>query len=90
MKWDVPHIASVVFWIVWIFSLLFPRFGLLSLFINALGGLILLVHVVEIFIFWKKIDSTAQPVPNAIRVLLFGIFHARTLPEPEAQPKTQP
>ena len=87
MKWDVPHVASIVFWIVWILSLFFPRFGFASLFINALGGLILLVHVAEIFIFWKRIDGTDEPVPNAVRVLLFGIFHARTLPEPQSRPE---
>ena len=82
MKWTIPHIASAVFWAVWVVNFVLPLPGDAGTILRVLGGVIMIVHAAEIIVFWKRINATGEPVPNAIRILLFGIFHARTLPEP--------
>ena len=84
MKWTIPHIASAIFWTVWVVNFVVPFPWGLEPIVRIIGGIILIVHVIEIIVFWKRIDATGAPVPNALRILLFGIFHARTLSKPGA------
>ena len=83
MTWTPPHIISAIFWLIWAvgFFVLYP-FGIGAV-VRVLGGVLLIIHLVECAVFWKRIDAAGNPVQDVIRVLFFGIFHARTLPKVE-------
>ena len=40
----------------------------------------LLVHILECFAFYKAVRDTGEPpLPHLLQILLFGVFHYRTL-----------
>lgn len=49
------------------------------------GGLIGLIHLAELLLFKARFQGRAHPGLDRLQVLLFGIFHLSTLPQPPAK-----
>ncbi|WP_235576642.1 DUF1145 domain-containing protein [Pseudomonas taeanensis] len=55
-----------------------------SLLLHVLGGLILLMHGVELLLFKDCLSGCPRPWRERAQVMLFGIFHVMGMPQSQA------
>ncbi|MDX1580565.1 MAG: DUF1145 domain-containing protein [Alphaproteobacteria bacterium] len=77
-----PHVLSLIFWAVWLYNFFQPFAGLWGAGVYWLGLVILCVHVAEAVLFMDRIkQADGSRLYHIGMILLFGIFHGRTLPK---------
>ncbi len=78
-------VLTALFWGVVLANLLQPFAQPFALLLHAAGALILLVHGLELWLFDKRITTSAKPAQERVQVMLFGVFQLLGLPdEPNA------
>ena len=78
----LPFIASILFWLGWVVTIWLPITYTLQVFYFYAGLVVLLVHVVEVGIFLKRLQAAEGSLWHHMAMtLLFGVFHIRTLPK---------
>jgi putative membrane protein len=75
----LPKALLLVFWLAALVNLVMPFASPWGLVINALAGVLLLVHLVEILIFHKRLAAQQEPMRHCLYVLLFGVLHLQQL-----------
>lgn len=73
-------LLTVAFWAVVAGNWLQPVAQPFADLLNFAGGFVLLLHILELRWFSARIKHTAAPFAARLQVLLFGVFHALTLP----------
>ena len=73
-------LLTVAFWAVVAGNWLQPVAQPFADLLNFAGGFVLLLHILELRWFSARIKNTAAPFSARLQVLLFGVFHALTLP----------
>ena len=82
-------LLTVAFWAVVAGNWLQPVAQPFADLLNFSGGFVLLLHILELRWFSARIKNTAAPFAARLQVLLFGVFHALTLPPaPAPTPET--
>lgn len=78
------HFMSLIFWALFLVNLLAPFAGIWGQWV-LIGGIgILTIHAVECVIFARRIKAAqGSAVHHIVMILLYGIFHGRTLPRPQ-------
>lgn len=77
-------LLTVAFWAVVAGNWLQPVAQPFADLLNFAGGFVLLLHILELRWFSARIKHTAAPFAARLQVLLFGVFHALTLPDASA------
>ena len=76
----LPHIITLMLWAFGLVNLFEPFNGLLGLIASLVFYLLLIAHIVEIFIFNKKIKSYSLSYPYGLfMTLLYGVIYLNTL-----------
>ncbi|MDZ7889621.1 MAG: DUF1145 domain-containing protein [Pseudomonas sp.] len=77
MNYAKPVIAG--FWLLAAFNVLVPFAEPWADRLNGLALIIVLVHVLELLLFNRRLQAQPQPWLERGQVMLFGFFHLRTL-----------
>lgn len=78
----LPFIASILFWLGWVVNIWLPLTYALQVFYFYAGLVVLLVHVLEVGIFFNRLRAAEGGLLHHMAMtLLFGVFHIRTLPK---------
>ena len=73
-------LVTLVFWGAVLVNLLHPFAYPLNWLLSIAGGLILLIHLIEILVLGRRLKARAHPWLDRLQVLLFGVFHMLALP----------
>lgn len=73
-------LVTLVFWGAVLVNLLHPFAYPLNWLLSIAGGLILLIHLIEILVLGGRLKARAHPWLDRLQVLLFGVFHMLALP----------
>lgn len=76
-------ILTVAFWGVVLFNLMTPQPVPLNLLINALGIVVLSLHVLEVLFFNASLRGRSHRWFDRLQILLTGIFHVMSIPRPQ-------
>ncbi len=69
-------IVAIIFWVVFIAACLSLVPEPLGLWVNILGVLLLLMHLIEFLVFKNKIIAKGDEPPKAfLMTMLFGVFY---------------
>lgn len=80
-------VLTALFWGVVLANLLQPFAQPFALLLHAAGVLILLVHGLELWLFDKRIATSAKPAQERVQVMLFGVFQLLGLPDEPTAPQ---
>lgn len=75
----LPKALLLLFWLAALFNLAMPFGSPWALVINAMAGVLLVLHLLEILIFHRLLSAQAAPMRHRLQVLLFGILHLQQL-----------
>lgn len=82
-RWTIlgklPKALLLVFWLAALVNLLLPFGSPWALVTNAVAGVLLTLHLLEIVIFHRLLAAQRQPMRHRLYVLLFGILHLQKL-----------
>ena len=78
--WGLGKALTLMFWGLVLINLFKPLINPFDLLINLVGSLLLLVHVLEVLLFKSRLQGRPHPWRDRLLILVFGIFHAHTLP----------
>lgn len=81
---------GALFWGVVLANLLAPFAQPFALLLYLAGAAMVLLHALELLAFKARWSTCPQPALQAGQIMMFGIFHLLSLPEPEAPPAEQP
>lgn len=75
----LPKALLLIFWLTALINLLLPFGAPWGLGVNAVAGVLLMLHLLEILIFHRLLAAQPQPMRHRLYVLLFGILHLQGL-----------
>lgn len=75
-------LVALLFWLAVLANLLHPFAHPFATLLKVAGGLILLIHILELLALGARLKGRSSPWLDRIQVLLFGIFHFLSLPAP--------
>ena len=78
--------VASLFWLALLVNLFAPFTHPFGLLLNLLGGVILLLHLMELAWFTERLKGRPRPWLDRLQLLLFGTFHLLTLPKPRRKP----
>lgn len=78
--WGLGKALTLLFWGLVLSNLLQPLINPFDLLINLAGELLLLTHLLEVLLFNGRLSGRPHPWRDRLLILVFGIFHAHTLP----------
>lgn len=73
---------TVLFWWVALVNLFMPQPLPINLLINALGIVLLTLHLLEILFFNASLRGRSHRWFDRLQILLTGIFHVMSIPKP--------
>ena len=76
-------LLALVFWLGVLANLLQPFAEPFAQGLWLRGGIIAVVHLLEVALFNGRFQGRDSPWWDRLQVLLFGVFHALTLPPPD-------
>ncbi|MCD5987856.1 MULTISPECIES: DUF1145 domain-containing protein [Pseudomonas] len=79
--WGLGKLLTAAFWLVVLFSLMVALPTPFDPLIKLAGGLLALIHVAELLLFNGSLRGRPRPWRDRLRILLFGIFHIKSLPK---------
>jgi len=79
----IAKIVTLGFWVVFTVGLVIaiPNETAATV-INYTGYGLIVAHIIEVLVFSNRIKASDNPVLHGFQVLVFGFFHANTLPQP--------
>ncbi|WP_342244239.1 DUF1145 domain-containing protein [Pseudomonas sp. OTU5201] len=78
-------LVALLFWLVVIANLISPFARPFEMLLNGAGGLLILVHLLEIMLFNSLLRGRASPWLDRMQLLLFGVFHLLSIPRHAAK-----
>jgi len=79
-------LLTIAFWGVVLFNRLMPQPLPLNLLINAVGIMLLSLHVLEVLFFNGSLRGRSHRWFDRLQILLTGIFHVMSIPRRPASP----
>ncbi|MEB0045805.1 MULTISPECIES: DUF1145 domain-containing protein [unclassified Pseudomonas] len=80
--WGLGKALTWLFWLVVLVNVLIPFVKPLHSLVNLAGGLLLLIHLLELLLFNGRFKGRAHPWRDRLQTLFVGIFHLQTIPAP--------
>ncbi|MBK4990399.1 MULTISPECIES: DUF1145 domain-containing protein [Pseudomonas] len=80
-------VLTIAFWGVVLFNQMAPQPLPLNLLINAAGGLLLCLHVLEVLFFNGSLRGRSHRWFDRLQILLTGIFHVMSIPRAQETPR---
>ncbi|MGE7957656.1 DUF1145 domain-containing protein [Pseudomonas sp. NPDC089530] len=77
--WGLGKVLALLFWLLVLVNLVDPLVHPIHLLVNLTGGVLLLVHLLELLLFNGRLKGRAHPWRDRLQILLTGIFHLQTL-----------
>ncbi|WP_152221289.1 DUF1145 domain-containing protein [Pseudomonas sp. SCB32] len=78
-------LIALLFWLAVLANLILPFAHPFSTLLTTAGVLILLIHIIEILALRNRLLGRPRPGMDRLQILLFGVFHFATLPQPAAE-----
>lgn len=75
----LPKALLLLFWGTALLNLLAPFGSPWGLVMTSMAGVLLLLHLLEIVIFYRLLAAQPRPMRHRLWVLLFGILHLQQL-----------
>ncbi|KJZ38094.1 DUF1145 domain-containing protein [Pseudomonas sp. B21-040] len=82
--WGLGKLLTLLFWCMVLVNLLMPFIYPLHLLVNLAGGLLALLHLLELVFCNRSLKGRAHPWRDRLKIALFGVFHLQTIPAPSA------
>ena len=80
--WGLWKLLTLLFWAVvavnWLMPFVFP----LNLLVPATGGLLAVLHVLEVLLCNRSLKGRAHPWRDRLKIVFFGVYHLQTIPAP--------
>ncbi|QKZ03412.1 MULTISPECIES: DUF1145 domain-containing protein [Pseudomonas] len=83
--WGLGKGLTVLFWWVVLLNLFTPATYPFNLLINITGAALMLLHLLEVFLFRASLRGRSHPWFDRLQILLVGIFHVRSIPTRSVQ-----
>ena len=82
MFWGLWKLLTLLFWAVvavnWLMPFVFP----LNLLVPVTGGLLAVLHLLEVLLCNRSLKGRAHPWADRLKIVFFGVFHLQTIPAP--------
>jgi len=82
--WGLGKLLTLLFWLVVLVNLLTPFIYPLNRLVDLAGGLLALLHLVELVFCNRSLKGRPHPWRDRLKIALFGVFHLQTIPSPSA------
>lgn len=80
--WGLWKLLTLLFWAVvavnWLMPFVFP----LNLLVLATGGLLAVLHLLEVLLCNRSLKGRAHPWRDRLKIVFFGVYHLQTIPAP--------
>ncbi len=80
--WGLWKLLTLLFWAVvavnWLMPFVFP----LNLLVPVTGGLLAVLHVLEVLLCNRSLKGRAHPWRDRLKIVFFGVYHLQTIPAP--------
>lgn len=80
--WGLWKLLILLFWAVvavnWLMPFVFP----LNLLVPVTGGLLAVLHVLEVLLCNRSLKGRAHPWRDRLKIVFFGVYHLQTIPAP--------
>ena len=83
----IAKALTLVFWWLVVLNLLSPFPKPFSAWVNLAGAFLLLLHIAEMLIFNRRLQSRSHRWLDRTQILLLGIFHLHSVREAAVVPK---
>ncbi|MGE8067656.1 DUF1145 domain-containing protein [Pseudomonas sp. NPDC089569] len=82
--WGLGKLLTLLFWSVVLVNLLTPFVHPLHLLVNLAGGLLAVLHLLEVLLCNRSLKGRAHPWFDRLKIVIFGVFHLQSIPTPAA------
>jgi len=76
--WGAGKVLTLAFWLVVLVSLAVELPSPFDILLKLAGGVLLLVHVLEVLLFNGDLHGRAHPWRDRLQVVFFGMFHLQS------------
>jgi putative membrane protein len=80
--WGLWKLLTLLFWAVvavnWLMPFVFP----LNLLVPATGGLLAVLHLLEVLLCNRSLKGRAHQWRDRLKIVFFGVYHLQTIPAP--------
>ena len=80
--WGLLKLLTLLFWAVvavnWLMPFVFP----LNLLVPVTGGLLAVLHLLEVLLCNRSLKGRAHPWRDRLKIVFFGVYHLQTIPAP--------
>lgn len=80
--WGLWKLLTLLFWAVvavnWLMPFVFP----LNLLVPVTGGLLAVLHLLEVLLCNRSLKGRAHPWRDRLKIFFFGVYHLQTIPAP--------
>ncbi len=80
--WGLCQLLTLLFWAVvavnWLMPFVFP----LNLLVPVTGGLLAVLHLLEVLLCNRSLKGRAHPWRDRLKIVFFGVYHLQTIPAP--------
>ena len=80
--WGLWKLLTLLFWAVvavnWLMPVVFP----LNLRVPVTGGLLAVLHLLEVLLCNRSLKGRAHPWRDRLKIVFFGVYHLQTIPAP--------
>ncbi|RMQ47032.1 hypothetical protein ALQ04_00026 [Pseudomonas cichorii] len=80
--WGLGKLLTLGFWLVVVVNSIIEAPEPFGIMISIAGGLVLLAHVLELFLFNGRLRGRRHPWRDRGKILVFGIFHVLSIGRP--------
>jgi putative membrane protein len=78
--WGLGKALTLIVWALVLSNLYQPLVYPFDVLINLVGSLLVLTHGLEVLLFKGRLQGRRHPWRDRLLILVFGVFHAHTLP----------
>ncbi|WP_448106610.1 DUF1145 domain-containing protein [Pseudomonas azerbaijanoccidentalis] len=78
--WGLGKLLTLLFWAVVLANLLMPFIHPLYLLTNLAGGVLAILHLLEVLLCNRSLKGRAHPWLDRLKIVIFGVFHLQTIP----------
>ena len=80
--WGLGKLLTLSFWAVVLVNVLVPFIHPLNLLVTLAGGLLAIIHLLEVMLCNRSLQGRAHPWRDRLKIIFFGVFHLQTIPAP--------
>lgn len=80
--WGLGKLLTLSFWAVVLVNVLVPFIHPLNLLVTLAGGLLAIIHLLEVVLCNRSLQGRAHPWRDRLKIIFFGVFHLQIIPAP--------